>query len=63
MLQFGAGLAVRSNPFCVNGEQFLSRNREMLGDMRDGGRKSMVRKSGNRFSEKIMLKQKDNSRV
>jgi hypothetical protein len=40
MLQFGAGLAVTSNPFCVNGEQFLSRNREMLGDMSDGGREA-----------------------
>jgi hypothetical protein len=34
MLQFGAALAAASNPFCVNGEQFLSRNREILGDMR-----------------------------
>ncbi len=33
MPQFAAGLAATSNPFCVNGEEFLSRNREMLGDM------------------------------
>jgi hypothetical protein len=33
MPQFGAGLAATSNPFCVNGEEFLCRNREMLGDM------------------------------
>ena len=33
MLQFGAGLAATSNPFCVNSEGFLSRNREMPGDM------------------------------
>jgi hypothetical protein len=33
MLQLCAGLAATSNPFCVNGEQFLSRNREMTGDM------------------------------
>jgi len=34
MVQFGAALAAASNPFCVNGEQILSRNREMPGDMR-----------------------------
>ena len=28
MLQFGAGLAATSNPFCVNSEGFLSGNRE-----------------------------------
>jgi len=33
MPQFAAGLAATSNPFCVNGEEFLSRNREMFGDM------------------------------
>jgi len=27
MLQFGAALAAASNPFCVNGEELLSRNR------------------------------------
>jgi len=32
MPQFGAGLAATSNPFCVNGEEFLSGNREMLSD-------------------------------
>jgi hypothetical protein len=36
MLQFGAALAAASNPFCVNGEQFLSRNREMPCDMPTG---------------------------
>jgi hypothetical protein len=30
MLQFDAAPVVTSNPFSVNGEQFLSRNREML---------------------------------
>jgi len=34
MLQFGAALAAASNPFCVNGAGFLSRNREMPADMR-----------------------------
>jgi len=34
MLQFGAALAAASNPFCVNGEGFLSRNREVPADMR-----------------------------
>jgi len=34
MLQFGAALAATSNPFCVNGEEFLSRNSEMPADMR-----------------------------
>jgi hypothetical protein len=33
MPQFGAALAATSNPFCVNGEEFLSRNPEILGDM------------------------------
>jgi len=33
MLQFGTARSAPSNPFCVNGEEFLSRNREMLGDM------------------------------
>jgi len=33
MPQFAAGPAATSNPFCVNGKEFLSRNREMLGDM------------------------------
>jgi hypothetical protein len=32
MPQFGAGLAATSNPFCVNGEEFLSGDREMLSD-------------------------------
>ena len=31
MLQFGASLIASSNPFCVNGEKFLSRNRERPG--------------------------------
>jgi len=34
MPQFGAALAAASNPFCVNGEELLSRNREMFGDIR-----------------------------
>ena len=38
MLQFGASPVVTSNRFSVNGRQLLSRNREMLGDMRDRGR-------------------------
>jgi hypothetical protein len=40
MLQFDAAPVATSNAFSVNGEQFLSRNREMLGDMRDGGREA-----------------------
>ncbi len=32
MLQLGPWLAATSNPFCVNGEEFLSGNREMLSD-------------------------------
>jgi hypothetical protein len=35
MLQFDAAPVVTSNPFSVNGSQFVSRNREMVGDMRD----------------------------
>jgi hypothetical protein len=35
MLQIDAAPAVTSNPFSVNGKQSLSRNREMLGDIRD----------------------------
>jgi hypothetical protein len=38
ILQFDAAPAVTSNPFSVNGNQFPSRNREMLGDMREGAR-------------------------
>jgi hypothetical protein len=30
MLQFDAAPVVTSNPFSVNGKQFVSRNREML---------------------------------
>jgi|GraSoi2013_100cm_1033763.scaffolds.fasta_scaffold14721_4 hypothetical protein len=37
MLQFDAAPVATSNPFRVNGQQFPSRNREMLGDMRDRG--------------------------
>jgi hypothetical protein len=37
MLQFEAAPVVTSNPFSVNGKQFVSRNREMLGDMRGTG--------------------------
>jgi hypothetical protein len=33
MLQFGTALAAASNPFCVNGEEFLSCHREMLEEM------------------------------
>ena len=40
MLQFAAGLVVTSNPFCVNGKEFLSRNREMFGDMCDRAREA-----------------------
>ncbi len=36
MLQFDAAPVATSNAFSVNGKQFLSRNREVLGDMRDG---------------------------
>jgi hypothetical protein len=35
MLQFDAAPVVTSNPFSVNGKQFVSRNREMLVEMRD----------------------------
>jgi hypothetical protein len=42
MLQLCAGLAATSNPFCVNGEQFLSRNREMPGDMHGLMRRSKM---------------------
>src|ERR1700724_515559 len=38
MLQFDAAPIVTSNPFSVNGKQFLSRNREMLGECATGGR-------------------------
>jgi hypothetical protein len=34
MLQFDAAPPARSIPFFVNGKEFLSLNREMLGDMR-----------------------------
>ena len=37
MLQLDAALLVTSNPFSVNGKQFVSRNREMLDDMRGTG--------------------------
>jgi hypothetical protein len=42
MLQFGASLIASSNPFCVNGEKFLSPNRERPGDMRGLMRRSKV---------------------
>jgi hypothetical protein len=42
MLVFNAASVVTSNPFRVSDKQFLSRNREMLGDMRDGGREVIV---------------------
>jgi hypothetical protein len=35
MLQFDTAPAATSNPFSVNDQQFLSRNREMLGDQRE----------------------------
>jgi hypothetical protein len=46
MLQFDAAPVVTSNPFSVSGEHFRSRDREMLGEMRDRGREaSPVRRS------------------
>jgi hypothetical protein len=38
MLQFDAAPVVTSILFCVSGKEFLSRNREVLGDMRDRSR-------------------------
>jgi hypothetical protein len=35
MLQFDTALAATSNPFSVNDNRFLSRNREMPGDRRE----------------------------
>jgi hypothetical protein len=40
MLQFDAAPVATSNAFSVNGEQFLSRDRDVLGDMREGGREA-----------------------
>jgi hypothetical protein len=40
MLQFDAAPVVTSIPFCVNGKEFLSLNREMLGDVRRGRKAS-----------------------
>jgi hypothetical protein len=40
MLQFDAAPVVTSILFCVSGKEFLSRNREVLGDMRDRGREA-----------------------
>jgi hypothetical protein len=36
MLQFNAAPAVTSNPLSVNRKPWISRNREALGDRRDG---------------------------
>ena len=44
MLQFDAAPIVTSNPFSVNGKQFLSRNREMLGECATGDEASSVRR-------------------
>ena len=40
MLQFDTGPVITSNPFSVSGKHFGSRNREMLGEMRDRGREA-----------------------
>jgi hypothetical protein len=40
MPQFDAASIVTSNPYCVNGKEFLSRICELLGDMRDRGREA-----------------------
>jgi hypothetical protein len=40
MLQFDTTTVVASNPFSVNGKQFLPTIVEMLGDMRDRGREA-----------------------
>jgi hypothetical protein len=40
MLQFDAAPVVTSIPFSVSGKHFRSRNREMLGDRRDGDREA-----------------------
>jgi hypothetical protein len=40
MLWFDAALVITSNPFSVSGKRFGSRNREMLGEMRDRGREA-----------------------
>jgi hypothetical protein len=37
MLQFDAALVVTSNPFCVNGKEFFSRNRESSARTLAGG--------------------------
>jgi hypothetical protein len=53
MRQFGAALIPTSNPFCVNGEQFPSRNREM-----PGGRRGLMRQQNelwNLFSLRNVL--------
>ena len=42
MLQFDAAPVVTSNPFRVSDKQFLSRSREMPGDMLDRGREVIV---------------------
>jgi hypothetical protein len=44
MLQFDAAPVVTSIPFCVNGKEFPSLNREMLGDMCRGREASPVRR-------------------
>jgi hypothetical protein len=44
MLQFDAAPVVTSIPFCVNGKEFLSLNREMLGDVRRGRKASPARR-------------------
>ena len=43
MLQFDAAPVATSIPFFVNGKEFLSLDREMLGDMRRGRETSSVR--------------------
>jgi hypothetical protein len=40
MLQFNAAPVVTSNPLSVNRKPCISRNREGLGDRRDGGREA-----------------------
>jgi hypothetical protein len=45
MLQFNAAPVVTSNPLGVNRKPCISRNREPLGDRRDGGREARARAS------------------
>jgi hypothetical protein len=40
MVQFDAAPVVTSIPNCVNGKEFISRNRELLDDMRNRGREA-----------------------